>query len=233
MCRTRTLRARANSKLRRDTELRSLIATMDILHHRGNHEDIVPVKPAEQSMGSTASPQHDVGAAPLAANTIETAKQAHRRRQIVSGAACAAVTTFFGRGDSTAFGQSIPKETLLIGLTTDDTGQYSASGLDELRGIQMAINEANERGGVLGRRLETTHADTGGDPVKAAAVAQRMLAEKEVAFMLGGVHSGAASAISQVRPEVWVHLLQYQLELAERSGQGLSPHQIRLGRKRE
>ncbi len=34
--------------------------------------------------------------------------------------------------------------------------------------------------------------------MQAAAVAQTMLAKNEVAFLLGGVHSGAANAISQV-----------------------------------
>ena len=72
---------------------------------------------------------------------------------------------------------------MLIGLTTDDTGQYGASGQDEQRGIRMAIAEQNERGGVLGRRIETVHADTGGDAAKAARCAQRMITEQEVAFL--------------------------------------------------
>lgn len=87
---------------------------------------------------------------------------------------------------------------MLIGLSTDDTGPYGASGQDEQRGILMAIQEANARGGLLGRRIETVHADTGGDPVKATAVAQRMIVEQEVSFLLGAVHSGAANAISKV-----------------------------------
>lgn len=122
-----------------------------------------------------------------------------KRRQIISCAGAAAATAFLGPWThNRVWAKSISKKPLLIGLTTDDTGQYASSGLDELRGIRMAINEVNERGGVLGRRIETIHADTGGDAVKAAAVAQRMLTENEVAFMLGGVHSGAANAISQV-----------------------------------
>ncbi len=120
------------------------------------------------------------------------------RRKLIQGAGAAALG-FFGPWTSHhAWSQTRAKKPLLIGLSTDDTGQYAASGQDEQRGILMAISEANERGGVLGRRIETVHADTGGDAVKAAAVAQDMITGKEVAFLLGGVHSGAANAISQV-----------------------------------
>ncbi len=122
----------------------------------------------------------------------------HQRRQLMRGAG-AATLAFFGPWSSHhAWAQARVKKPLLIGLSTDDTGQYASSGKDEQLGILMAINEVNARGGVLGRRIETVHADTGGDAVKAAAVAQRMLTENEVAFLLGGVHSGAANAISQV-----------------------------------
>jgi branched-chain amino acid transport system substrate-binding protein len=119
------------------------------------------------------------------------------RRRLIQGAA-AATLGFAGPWTvNHAWAQSRTKKPLLIGLTTDDTGQYAASGQDEKRGIMMAINEANERGGVLGRRIETFHEDTGGNGEKAAGVAQRMLSQ-EVAFMIGAVHSGAAAAISKV-----------------------------------
>lgn len=121
-----------------------------------------------------------------------------QRRRLVRGAG-AAVLAFSGPwGVHHAWAKAANKKPLLIGLTTDDTGQYGASGQDEQRGIRMAISEANERGGVLGRRIETVQADTGGDPAKATAVAQRMITERETAFLIGAVHSGAASAISKV-----------------------------------
>jgi len=97
-----------------------------------------------------------------------------------------------------AWGQARTKKPLLIGLSTDDTGQYGVSGQDEQRGMRMAIAEFNERGGVLGRRIETVHADTGGNPATATAVAESMIGQNEVAFLIGAVHSGVANAISKV-----------------------------------
>lgn len=120
------------------------------------------------------------------------------RRRLIQGAGAATVGCFGPWTVHHAWAQSKAKKPLLIGLATDDTGQYAASGQDELRGMRMAIAEANARGGVLGRRIEVVHTDTGGDPAIAGPVAERMIRQQEVAFLLGGVHSGVASAMSKV-----------------------------------
>jgi branched-chain amino acid transport system substrate-binding protein len=121
-----------------------------------------------------------------------------QRRRLVRAAGAATLGFFGPWAVNHAWAQARSKKPVLIGLSTDDTGQYGASGQDERRGILMAIAEANARGGVLGRRIETIHADTGGDPVRAAGVADRMIVDNEVSFLLGAVHSGAANAISKV-----------------------------------
>ena len=120
-----------------------------------------------------------------------------RRRMLIGGAA--AVAGFSGPwAHHHAWAQAKQKKPLLIGLATDDSGQYAASGQDEQLGMRMAIAEFNERGGVLGRRIETVHENTAGDPVVAVAVAEKMIRQQEVAFLIGGVHSGVASAMSRV-----------------------------------
>ena len=89
------------------------------------------------------------------------------RRTLLSGSAAAA-TTFAGPwAVNRVWAQAKTKKPILIGLTTDDTGLYAASGQDEQRGIRMAIAEFNARGGILGRRIETYQADTGGNPERA------------------------------------------------------------------
>ncbi|MCZ8185718.1 MAG: ABC transporter substrate-binding protein [Beijerinckiaceae bacterium] len=86
----------------------------------------------------------------------------------------------------------------MIGTTTDASGQYANSGADERRGILMAIEEANARGGLLGRKLVSTHIDTETTPATGSRVAERMIQQEKCGFLLGGVHSGVANAISQV-----------------------------------
>ncbi|MCY4668842.1 MAG: ABC transporter substrate-binding protein, partial [Rhodococcus sp.] len=87
---------------------------------------------------------------------------------------------------------------IMIGLTSDASGQYANSGASDRRGMQMAIAEFNDRGAVLGRRVETVHIDTETTPATGSRVAERLITRHECAFLIGAVSSGVANAISQV-----------------------------------
>ena len=97
-----------------------------------------------------------------------------------------------------AWAQAPQKKPLIIGLTMDASGQYAASGGEERLGAMMAIREFNQKGGVLGRRIEAIHMDTETTPATGSRVAERMITRNEAAFLIGAVHSGVANAISQV-----------------------------------
>jgi branched-chain amino acid transport system substrate-binding protein len=97
-----------------------------------------------------------------------------------------------------AWAQAGQKKPLVLGLTMDASGQYGASGMDERLGAMLAIREFNEKGGVLGRRIEALHMDTETTPATASRVAERMITRNEAAFLIGSLHSGVANAISQV-----------------------------------
>ena len=97
-----------------------------------------------------------------------------------------------------AWAQAGQKKPLVIGLTMDASGQYGASGMDERLGAMLAMREFNEKGGVLGRRIEALHMDTETTPATGSRVAERLITRNEAAFLIGAVHSGVANAISQV-----------------------------------
>ena len=97
-----------------------------------------------------------------------------------------------------AWAQAGQKKPLVIGLTMDASGQFGASGMDERLGAMLAIREYNEKGGVLGRRIEALHMDTETTPATGSRIAERMITRNEAAFLIGAVHSGVANAISQV-----------------------------------
>jgi branched-chain amino acid transport system substrate-binding protein len=122
--------------------------------------------------------------------------QRNRRKLLQMLAAGAA---FYGPWKvNRAWAQSGQKKPLIIGLTMDASGQYGASGQMERLGAMLAIREFNEKGGVLGRPIEAIHIDTETTPATGSRVAERMITRNEVAFLIGGVHSGVANAISQV-----------------------------------
>ena len=116
-----------------------------------------------------------------------------------SGLALAGVSTFFGPwAHNRVWSQSAQTKPLVIGLTMDASGQYAASGGEERLGAMMAIKEFNDKGGMLGRHIETIHMDTETTPATGSRVAERMITRNEAAFLIGGLHSGVANAISQV-----------------------------------
>jgi branched-chain amino acid transport system substrate-binding protein len=87
---------------------------------------------------------------------------------------------------------------ITIGITTDASGQYAGSGASEMLGIRMAISEFNERGGVLGRKIQWIHQDTETNPATGARVAEKMIARHECNFLVGGVSSGVSNSIGRV-----------------------------------
>ena len=122
-----------------------------------------------------------------------------RRSLLTALAAGTGAATFFGPWRvHHAWAQSAQRKPLVVGLTMDASGQYGASGGEERLGAMMAIKEFNDKGGVLGRRIEAIHMDTETTPATGSRVAERMITRNEAAFLIGGVHSGVANAISQV-----------------------------------
>jgi branched-chain amino acid transport system substrate-binding protein len=129
----------------------------------------------------------------------ETTRPNRRRILKATGAALAGTTAFFGPWThNRVWAQAAQAKPLVIGLTMDASGQYAASGGEERLGAMMAIKEFNDKGGVLGRRIEAMHMDTETTPATGSRIAERMITRNEAAFLIGAVHSGVANAISQV-----------------------------------
>ncbi|MDM0023809.1 ABC transporter substrate-binding protein [Variovorax saccharolyticus] len=117
----------------------------------------------------------------------------------LTGAGLYGVAPFMGPWKhNRVWAQAAQKKPLVIGLTMDTSGMYAASGGEERLGAMMAIKEFNDRGGVLGRRIEAIHIDTETTPATGSRVAERMITRNEAAFLIGAVHSGVSNAISQV-----------------------------------
>lgn len=114
----------------------------------------------------------------------------------VAGAGAGAA--FFGPWKANRVYASVKDKPITIGITTDATGQYGSSGASELLGIRMAITEFNERGGLLGRKIQWIHQDTETNPATGARVAEKMISRYECNFLVGGVSSGVSDAVGRV-----------------------------------
>ena len=127
------------------------------------------------------------------------AKNNLTRRQLLKTTAAAGVAgTLFGPWKHNRVYAAGTDKPIKIGITSDASGQYANSGASDRRGMQMAIAEFNAKGGVLGRKIESTHIDTETTPATGSRVAERMINREEAGFLIGAVSSGVANAISQV-----------------------------------
>ncbi len=93
-------------------------------------------------------------------------------------------------------------DTVKIGLDNPLTGTYGGPGKNELIGCQMALDEINAKGGILGRKAELIVEDsTSGDAGAAVQKARKLIDSDKVDFLLGNVNSALALAMAQVSNE--------------------------------
>jgi branched-chain amino acid transport system substrate-binding protein len=93
-------------------------------------------------------------------------------------------------------------DTVKIGLDNPLTGAYAANGKHELDGCQMAFEEINAKGGILGRPAELVIEDsTTGDAGVAVQKARKLIDGDKVDFLLGNVNSALSLAMAQVSNE--------------------------------
>jgi len=141
-----------------------------------------------------------------------------RRRLLGTAAAAGAVTGFYGPWKHNRVYAQATDKPIRIGITSDASGQYANSGASDRRGMQMAIAEFNDKGGVLGRKIETVHLDTETTPATGSRVAERMITREECGFLIGAVSSGVANAISQVAQRYGVIYLNTNSSSPSESG---------------
>jgi branched-chain amino acid transport system substrate-binding protein len=121
-----------------------------------------------------------------------------RRGLLGATAAATGIAAFNGPWKFNRVYAASSDKPIKLGLTSDASGQYANSGASDRRGMLMAIDEFNAKGGVLGRKIETIHIDTETTPATGCRVAERMISREECGFLIGAVSSGVANAVSQV-----------------------------------
>lgn len=94
-----------------------------------------------------------------------------------------------------------------IGAVYPLSGNNAAIGTNILRGIDFAVEEINEAGGVNGRMLEVIRADTQGDAQIASTQASRLITEENVVAILGCHQSTATEAVFDLCEELEVPAL--------------------------
>jgi branched-chain amino acid transport system substrate-binding protein len=121
-----------------------------------------------------------------------------RRRTLIKTAAAAGIlqvsAPFIRRANAA--------DTVKIGLCNPLTGTYAAVGKNEMIGCQLAVEQINAKGGILGKQAELLVEDsTSGDAGTAVQKSRKLIERDGITFLLGNVNSALTLAMAQVSNE--------------------------------
>jgi len=89
-------------------------------------------------------------------------------------------------------------EPLKIAMLAAMSGDVKTFGEGTKRGVEMAVAEWNDKGGVLGRPIEIIIGDTKCDAQEATNVANKVITQDKVHYIVGAVCSSASIPISEI-----------------------------------
>lgn len=102
------------------------------------------------------------------------------------------------RARATGAGRFHRSDFLTIGCLYPMAGRAARYGHDSMLAAEMATEEINTAGGVLGREIRLLFADDRSDPTTAVRVAMRYVREDLVDFLMGVISSAVGLAVTEV-----------------------------------
>ena len=87
------------------------------------------------------------------------------------------------------------QDPIRIGVISPLTGAWTVYGKAHSAGFQMAVDEINEKGGVLGRPLEIVIGDSKTEPRIVVEQANRLIRQERVDFLAGTFSSAELSQL--------------------------------------
>ncbi|MDP4089897.1 MAG: ABC transporter substrate-binding protein [Bacillota bacterium] len=97
--------------------------------------------------------------------------------------------------------------TIKIGLNYELSGGVATYGQSIVQGIDLAFEEINAKGGVLGKKIETVKVDNKSDSQEASNVATKLATKEKVVLMLGPATSGNTKAATPQATQYKVPLI--------------------------
>ena len=126
------------------------------------------------------------------------------RRTLICGLCAATLSAAMGckkaapdSGTSSGTTSAVATE-IVFGHFASMTGSTAHFGQDTDRGVRMAIDEANAKGGVLGKKIKLMTLDDRGDSAEAANAVSRLIDVEKVSALLGEVSSSLSLAGGRV-----------------------------------
>ena len=87
-------------------------------------------------------------------------------------------------------------DTIRIGLMAPLTGFAAADGLSVLQSVQLAVDQVNAKGGVLGKQVELFYVDDAANAKEAVGLARKLVQMDKVVAVVGGSYSMPTRAVA-------------------------------------
>ncbi len=103
-------------------------------------------------------------------------------------------------------------EEIILGSAISLTGKYSSNGLNAKNGYDFAVKRINEMGGVKvggkSYKLKVVYYDDESTPARGAQLAERLIQQDGVKYMLGPYSSGLTKAIAPVTEKYKIPMVE-------------------------
>lgn len=126
-----------------------------------------------------------------------------KNRKMALVLATAMVASSLAMG-STAYAADDP---IVIGAVYPMTGDLADSGKTMQQGIDMAIEEINEAGGIDGQEVKVIYGDSKGDSAAGMTEAERLITQENVDMLIGCYQSGVTVTVAQIAEQYGVPLI--------------------------
>ena len=103
-------------------------------------------------------------------------------------------------------------DTIVLGSAISLTGKYSTNGIHAKNGYDLAVKMINEKGGVnvggKSYKLEVVYYDDESTPARGAQLAERLIKQDGVKYMLGPYSSGLTKAVAPVTEKYKIPMVE-------------------------
>ena len=103
-------------------------------------------------------------------------------------------------------------DTIILGVAISETGKYSTNGMHTKNGYDIAAEKINAMGGVTvdgkAYQLKIIYYDDESTPARAAQLAERLIQQDGVQFLLGPYSSGLTKAMAPVTEKYKVPMIE-------------------------
>jgi branched-chain amino acid transport system substrate-binding protein len=98
-------------------------------------------------------------------------------------------------------------DTIKVGLYGDLTGQTSSFGQSTKNGVELAVKEINDSGGINGKKIELIIEDDQGRTEQAKTVVEKLIKQDKVVAVLGEVASSNSLAAAPVAQDAKIPMI--------------------------